>query len=99
MAFAYYKRRTHRQQGIYRKSNEMPAVPLPNARAVQTVAHRLEVTLPGGDRHAVQELVGFGQDVDPGQGEEKGDDLVSDGYIWFFIGHRVGDRDTLAARR
>ncbi|MGE0371278.1 MAG: hypothetical protein AB7Q01_05230 [Gammaproteobacteria bacterium] len=56
MAFAYYKRLTRRQQGIYRKSNEVPAVRLPNWRAVQPIAHLLEETLPGGDRHAVQEL-------------------------------------------
>jgi hypothetical protein len=56
MAFAYYKRLTRRQQGIYRKSNEVPAVRLPNWRAVQPIAHRLEGALPGGDRQAVQHL-------------------------------------------
>ena len=56
MTFAYYKRLTRRQQGIYRKSNEVPAVRLPNGRAVQPIVRRLEEALPGGDRHAVQEL-------------------------------------------
>ncbi len=56
MAFAYYKRLTRRQQVIYRKSNEVPAVPLPNWRTVQPIAQRLEEALPGGDRRAVQEL-------------------------------------------
>lgn len=56
MAFAYYKRLTRRQQGIYRKSNEVPAVRLPNARTVQPIAHRLGEALPGGDRPVVQQL-------------------------------------------
>lgn len=56
MAFAYYKRLTRRQQGIYRKSNETPAVPLTNWRKLRPIARRLEEALPGGDRHAVQKL-------------------------------------------
>ena len=56
MAFAYYKRLTRRQQGIYRKSNEVPAVQLPSWRAVQPIVRRLEEALPSGDRHVVQEL-------------------------------------------
>jgi hypothetical protein len=56
MAFAYYKRLTPRQKGIYRKSNEVPAVSLPKVLALQTIVRQLEVALPGGDRHAVQHL-------------------------------------------
>lgn len=56
MAFAYYKRLTRRQQGIYRKSNEIPAVRLSNPRTLQAITQRLEETLPGGDRHATQAL-------------------------------------------
>lgn len=56
MAFAYYKRLTRRQQGIYRKSNEVPAVRLTNVRALQAIVRQLEETLPGGDQHAVQHL-------------------------------------------
>jgi hypothetical protein len=56
MAFAYYKRLTRRQQGIYRKSNEVPVVQLPNWRAVRPIVRRLEEALPGGNRHVVQEV-------------------------------------------
>lgn len=56
MAFAYYKRLNRRQQGIYRKSNGIPMVQLPNWRAVQPIVLRLGEVLPDGDRHAVQEL-------------------------------------------
>lgn len=54
MVFAYYKRLNRRQQGIYRKSNAVPAVQLPNWRSVQPIVHRLGEALTGGDRHAVQ---------------------------------------------
>ncbi|MCC6209266.1 MAG: hypothetical protein IT488_14115 [Gammaproteobacteria bacterium] len=56
MAFTYYKRLTRRQQGIYRKSNEVPVVQLPNWRALRPITRRLEEVLPGGDRHAVREV-------------------------------------------
>jgi hypothetical protein len=56
MAFAYYKRLNRRQQGIYRKSNEIPVVRLPNPRTLQAITRRIEETLPGGDQSAVQHL-------------------------------------------
>ncbi|MCC6302355.1 MAG: hypothetical protein IT489_06090 [Gammaproteobacteria bacterium] len=56
MAFAYYKRLTRRQQGIYRRSNETPAVPLPNWRSLRPITRRLGEVLPDGDRGRVQEI-------------------------------------------
>lgn len=54
MAFAYYKRLTRRQQGIYRKSNEVHAVQLPNWRALHSIVRQLEEALPDGDQNLVE---------------------------------------------
>ncbi len=50
MVFSYYNRLTAAQKRIYRKSNGIPAVLLPNAAALQPMVVQLGQALAEGDR-------------------------------------------------
>ena len=52
--FAYYDRLNRKQQGVYRKSDEVAAIPLPGVAEVRPLADALAERLAGGDRLAVQ---------------------------------------------
>jgi hypothetical protein len=52
--FAYYDRLNRKQQGVYRKSDELAAIRLPGVAEVRPLADALAERLAGGDRLAVQ---------------------------------------------
>ena len=54
MVFAYYDRLTGQQRRIYRKSNSVSAIRLPNARQLQPVAMELAAALKQQDRKLAQ---------------------------------------------
>lgn len=54
MPFAYYARLGPRQKAIYRKSDGVSDVPLPDAGALKPLATELEAALGSEDRRAVQ---------------------------------------------
>ena len=54
MPFAYYDRLTRKQQGVYRKSDEVAAIRLPGVAEVRPLADALAERLAGEDRLAVQ---------------------------------------------
>lgn len=53
--FAYYNRLTKRQQAIYRQSDAIEAVPVPQAQALLPALQKLSVVLKAGDRFQTQE--------------------------------------------
>jgi len=52
--FAYYDRLSRKQQGVYRQSDEVAVIRLPDVAAVRPLADALAEGLAGGDRLAVQ---------------------------------------------
>jgi hypothetical protein len=52
--FAYYDRLTRKQQGVYRKSDEVAAIRLPGGAEVRPLVDALAERLADGDRPAVQ---------------------------------------------
>ena len=56
MVFDNYKRLSARRQSVYRQSDAITRVPLPNAVALQPAAERLAGVLKSEDRGAVQSL-------------------------------------------
>jgi hypothetical protein len=56
MAFAYYQRLTRRQQAVYRRSDELHAVRLPDARSLPPLAQALEAALAADNTPRTQAL-------------------------------------------
>jgi hypothetical protein len=53
--FAYYERLSRREQAVYRRSDAVPALPLPGARALHPTVDALREALGRGDDAAVAE--------------------------------------------
>jgi hypothetical protein len=56
MVFSYYKKLSAAQKSIYRKSDEMHAVPLPDAEALRPLILRLASALEHEDRDRTEEI-------------------------------------------
>lgn len=56
MVYAYYRRLSRGQKAVYRKSDEIGAVPLPDARSLQPLAHALAQALAQDNQPRAQAL-------------------------------------------
>jgi len=56
MVFAYYNKLSTARKRVYRKSDEIHAVPLPDARALQPLIPRLTSALEHEDRERTEEI-------------------------------------------